>query len=130
MHKKSTAFDRKNTRDFGADIVRITALFMVLWLHFYLRNGFYYTEITDLSGFIAVMFRPILMCCVPLFMILTGYLKCSKKWDLRYYRSLFPILVSYLLISLIHLPYKIFFQDQHASIGDWILQILRFELAN
>ena len=130
MHKKSTAFDKKNTRDFGADIVRITALFMVLWLHFYLRNGFYYTEITDLSGFIAVMFRPILMCCVPLFMILTGYLKCSKKWDLRYYRSLFPILVSYLLISLIHLPYKIFFQDQHASIGEWILQILRFDLAN
>ena len=63
MHKKSTAFDKKNTRDFGADIVRITALFMVLWLHFYLRNGFYYTEITDLSGFIAVMFADSHVLC-------------------------------------------------------------------
>ncbi len=130
MFKQTTPINKNNTRDFGADVVRITALFMVLWLHFYLRNGFYYTEITDFSGFVAVMFRPILMCCVPLFMILTGYLKCGKKWDVHYYRSLLPILLSYLFISLIHLPYKIFFQDQHASLGEWILQILRFDLAN
>lgn len=122
--------ERREDRDFGADIVRITALIMVLWLHFYLRNGFYYSEITDAAGFAAVMFRPVLMCCVPLFMMLTGYLKCSKKWDYGYYRSLLPILLSYLIISLIHLPYKALFREQTASLGEWILMIFQFELAN
>ena len=116
-------------RDFGADVVRIAALFMVLGLHFFLRNGFYYTEIKDAFGFIALTLRSILLCCVPLFMMLTGYLKCDRKWDAGYYRSLLPILFSYLIISLIHLPYKIFIREQEAKAGEWVLRFFRFELA-
>ena len=123
-------YDGVRERDFGADVVRIAALVMLLWLHFYLRNGFYYREIEDGWGFAAVMFRPVFMCCVPLFMMLTGYLKCGRKWTPGYYRSLVPILVSYLLISLVHLVYKIAFLKEAHTAGEWLLQVFRFELAN
>ena len=129
MDKEISLVNRTNKRDFGADVVRITALFMVLWVHYYLRNGFYYREITDAAGLLALTSRSVMMCCVPLFMILTGYLKCTKKWDIRYYRSLLPILLSFLIISLIHLPYKIFFQNEHMKAGEWILSFFQFELA-
>ena len=117
-------------RDFGADMVRIGGLILLLWLHFYLRNGFYYQKINGFSGFAAVVFRPVFMCCVPLFMMLTGYLKCGKKWSKGYYRSLLPILISYALIALIHLFYKIFWLEQSMTAGEWILSFFRFEMAN
>ena len=34
-------------RDFGADVVRVLSCLLVLILHFFLRNGFYYREIVD-----------------------------------------------------------------------------------
>ena len=129
MYRERTDGNHRKERDFGADVVRITALFMVLGLHFYLRNGFYYREVRDVPGFITLMTRSALMCCVPLFMMLTGYLKCRRRWTAGYYRSILPILLSYVIISLIHLPYKIFIQEQQASAGEWMLSFLRFELA-
>ncbi|MBQ6551703.1 MAG: acyltransferase family protein [Lachnospiraceae bacterium] len=119
----------KRERDFGADVVRITALFLVLWVHYYLRNGFYYREVTDFGGFLTTSFRPVVMTCVPLFMMLTGYLKCGKSWNLKYYRSIVPVLLSYLIISAVHLPYRIFVQQESMTAGEWVLQFLHFELA-
>ncbi|MBQ5952157.1 MAG: acyltransferase family protein [Lachnospiraceae bacterium] len=117
-------------RDFGADAVRIAALFMVLWVHFFLRNGFYYSKVTDAGGFFTVMWRIVCMCCVPLFLMLTGYLKCGKPWDRNYYRSLLPVLCTYVLVSAIQLLYKTLILKEAASAGEWFLSLLRFELAN
>ena len=125
----SKGVDMNREREFGADCIRILALCLVYWVHFYLRNGFYSSEASDVWGFIAVMFRPVFMCCVPLFMVLTGYLKCGKEWSWKYYLSLLPILISYVLISAIHLPYKIFWQNEVLSVRGWIKEFLAFELA-
>ena len=88
-------------REFGADVVRILAVCLVFWLHFYLRNGFYYTPVDNLAGFIAVAFRPVFMCCIPLFLILTGYLKCGKPWKWSGYCSILPILTNYMLTCIL-----------------------------
>ena len=77
----------KTEREFGPDCIRISAFCLLLWLHFYLRNGFYHSAADGFWGFLAVMFRPVFMCCIPLFLMLTGYLKCGKSWTDRYYRS-------------------------------------------
>ncbi len=128
-HQKET--DRPATdRDFGADVVRIAALILLLWLHFYLRNGFYSAEARGFAGFAAVASRTVFMCCVPLFMILTGYLKCGRTWTASGYFSLVPILASWGIISLIHLPYRIFWRKESAGVIEWILRFFRFELAN
>ena len=99
---------------------------MLLVLHFFLRNGFYYKEIQDGWGFLAVMVRSIVYCCVPLFMVLTGYLKCGRTWTASHYRSIIPILISYGIISLIHLVYKITFLKVSMPPGEWVLQFFSF----
>ena len=127
------AADRQNTdapRDMGADCVRIAAFVLLLWLHFYLRNGFYFNTVENAGGFIAVMFQPVFLCCVPLFVMLTGYLRCGKGWTARGYRSLIPIICSYLIITLIHLAYKIWWVGDDLSAKEWLQEFLRFHVAN
>ena len=117
-------------RYFGLDIVRILAICLLLWLHFFLRNGFYHSEATGFGGFLAVSMRPVFMCCIPLFLMLTGYLKCKKEWTIRYYLSLAPIIVSFFLISAIHLIYKLIRVDEVKSAGEWLWDFLNFHLAD
>ena len=117
-------------RDFGADLVRIAAGLLVLTVHFFLRNGFYYSEAGDLWGILACAVRIFSYSCVPLFMVLTGYLKCRKAWTPSYYLSLIPILISYTVISLIHLIYKICYEGVRMTVFEWIEEFLSFQLAN
>ena len=128
--EKRNGTDTWNKRDFGADVVRIAAMVLLLWVHFYLRNGFYSAKAEGISGFLAVSFRPVFLCCVPLFLILTGYLKCKKKWTVGYYRSLLPILTSWILISGIHFLYKRFRLGESADVVTWLTEFLQFRLAN
>lgn len=121
---------KRRPREFGLDCVRILAVCLLFWLHFYLRNGFYYTEVTDFYGFVAVSFRTVFMCCIPLFLMLTGYLHCGKKWTASGYRSILPILVSYTLVSLIHLVYKINVMHVEKTAGEWLLEFLAFKMAD
>ena len=123
--------EKPNTgREFGADLVRIAAGLLVLTVHFFLRNGFYYSEAGDLWGILACAVRIFAYSCVPLFMMLTGYLKCTKPWTKRYYLSLLPILTSYTLISLIHLLYKVLYEGVRMPVWQWIEEFLSFQLAN
>lgn len=119
-----------DNREFGADLVRIAGMCLLLWLHFFLRNGFYYTPVTDFGSFLAVMFRPIFMVCVPLFAMLTGYLKCGKEWGRSYYKPLLSIIITWIFISGIHLLYKIFIQHVEKSAGDWLVSFFGFQLAD
>ena len=117
-------------RQFGPDLLRVFAVCLLFWLHFYLRNGFYNVEAKDLNDHMAIAFRPIFMCCVPLFATLTGYLKIHKVYEKGYYDSLVPILVSFTLISLIHLVYKTFLLKEAFVLSDRILEFFNFTLAN
>ena len=62
--------------------------------------------------------------------MLTGYLKCKKEWTIRYYLSLAPIIVSFFLISAIHLIYKLIRVDEVKSAGEWLWDFLNFHLAD
>ena len=126
----ATAPVKRRERDFGLDCVRILAVCILFWLHFYLRNGFYYSEVTDFFGFVAVSFRSVFMCCIPLFLMLTGYLHCGKEWTASGYRSILPILVSYTLVSLIHLAYKIGLMNVDKTAGEWVLEFISFKMAD
>ncbi len=65
-------------RNPALDIIRIVAAFTVLSVHFFLHNGFYYETVQGTSMYIMTLMRTLFSVCVPLFMILTGYLMCNK----------------------------------------------------
>jgi len=82
-------------RYFGPDLVRTVACLFVLGVHFYLYTGFYDRPYQGTAMMISVPIRMALMTCVPLFMMLSGYLCVGKKWSAAYYRGFIPLLLSY-----------------------------------
>ena len=92
----------------GIDLVKILACFLVVSVHFFLYSGFYSEPITTEFGQVAIYFRWIAYCCVPLFMITTGYLMKNKTLSKGYYLGLLRVCILYLIISVI-----CFFFDMH-----------------
>jgi len=88
-------------RYFGPDLVRAVACVFVLGVHFYLYTGFYDRPYQGAAMMISVPIRMALMTCVPLFMMLTGYLCVHKKWSGAYYKGFIPILLSYGLCGIL-----------------------------
>ena len=79
--------------------------------------------------FLATYVRMFLMICVPLFIILTGYLMCHKTLDRKYYSKAAKTLVLYLLASIVCLLFKIVFQHNSFSVGEAIEKIFDFSAA-
>ena len=82
-------------RDPAMDILRCIACFGVLSVHFFLHNGFYQTTINNRRMYLMVYMRSFFMYCVPLFILLTGYLMCHKKPERAYYGKLGKTLYTY-----------------------------------
>ncbi|MBQ9507254.1 MAG: acyltransferase [Clostridia bacterium] len=90
---------KKNQRLFGPDAARCVACWCVLSVHFFLNNGFYSETVEGPRMLIMVLMRSSFMMCVPLFMILTGYLMRNKKLEKRYYTKGIKTVAVYVLAS-------------------------------
>lgn len=87
-------------RNPALDVARIVAFFTVVCVHFFLNTDFYGITVAGKSMLVNVMMRNAFMVCVPLFMLLSGYLNCRKELSTRYYWGLLRILVSFFLCGL------------------------------
>ncbi|HOO28662.1 MAG TPA: acyltransferase family protein, partial [Lachnospiraceae bacterium] len=91
----------KKIRQEGPDIVRTIAAVFVVAVHFYLNCGYYSEPLDNPILFIMTVARWLFLICVPLFMILTGYFKSEKTLSKSHYMGIVPIMVSYVVISII-----------------------------
>lgn len=66
-------------RDPALDIIRICAFLFVVSVHFFLKCGYYDVCVSGRAMYLATFLRQFLMICVPLFMMLTGYLTGDRK---------------------------------------------------
>ncbi|MBR6106620.1 MAG: acyltransferase family protein [Oscillospiraceae bacterium] len=88
-------------RFIGIDIVKILACMLVVCVHFFLYSGFYSEPITKDFGQGAIFCRWAAYCCVPLFMITTGYLMKNKTLSKKYYLGILRVLIVYVICSII-----------------------------
>lgn len=102
--KKSIDLSRRNS---ALDITRIVALFSVISVHFFLNNGFYSEPMFGKRMLVMTVMRSAFMICVPLFIMLTGYLMSRKTLSRGYYHGIVKTLGIYLLASLACAIYKI-----------------------
>ena len=65
-------------RVLGLDLVRFLAILFVPFVHFFLNNNFYNTNINGKGFFVSIFLIVIFYVGVPLFLMLTGYLKRKK----------------------------------------------------
>lgn len=113
-------------RESGIDLIRCMGLLFVVGVHSFLKNGFYYEPQTGGVMWAANSFRWMFYCCNGIFMILTGYLKSTRPLSRDYYRSLIPILVSYLLTCVISFPIRHFLLGEQLTFGQWLNKLVTF----
>lgn len=119
-----------NKRETGLDIVRTVAMAFVISVHFFLNNGFYGREMQGPSMLAAGCFRWLFFTCVPLFLLITGYLRGDDRPSKRYYCGIFRVVISWFLISLISIGFQIWRYGTEKSVVQWIGDILDYKAAN
>ena len=113
-------------RSAAADILRCLAFFFVVSVHFLLHNGFYSQTVEGKRMFVMVMMRALFIICVPLFIMLSGYLLRKKTLSRQYYTRIGKILLTYVLCSLVCMAYSMIFLHKPLTIGDIFLKLLNF----
>lgn len=115
-------------RNINLDIIRIIAFLSVISVHFFLHSGFYQDIINGPKDFILVTFRELFMICVPLFIILTGYLNNKKELSKDYYKSLMPKLLIYVLCAILQVLVMKYYEHKNINIFGAITTITNFKI--
>lgn len=87
----------------GIDILKIIASFFVILLHTQVRSiDFNALKVEPTSKFIMTLFvRYTVMSSIGIFLMITGYFQYKKKFTKSHYIKLIPIILTYLIISVI-----------------------------
>lgn len=112
------------------DIIRIAAAFSVLSVHFFLHNGFYYETVQGIPMYIMSLMRTLFSVCVPLFIILTGYLMCNKTLSKKYYKGISKTLIIFVIATLACMLFKTFHDGEEFSLTKFLFNTLDFTGAN
>lgn len=113
-------------RNINLDLIRTFAVFSVIAVHFFLNSGFYDVEIYGRKMIIMSTIRNFFMICVPLFLLLTGYLMGDKKPTKKYFLNISKVLYVYVFASIFCIAYNSVFLGYNFSIKNTIGTILNF----
>lgn len=116
MEEKRLPDNGKRQRDLNLDFIRALAAFLVIAVHFMMMTEFYYQPMEGLPMLLLGCLRMAFMNCVPLFLLLSGYLCCEKKLTKGYYWGVARVIVAYLLCSGVSLFYRWKFMGEEMSL--------------
>jgi surface polysaccharide O-acyltransferase-like enzyme len=111
------------------DLIRSVAVLSVIAVHFCLNNQYYNRIIEGKVMLFMTYLRTGFMICVPLFMMLTGYLLNQKKLELSFYKKAWKILFVYITASVLCVLYQILFMDVVYPAKDMLFAFLGFSAA-
>lgn len=116
-------------RNVGADVIRSLAFFLVVCVHFFLNNGFYQNTVLGERMLVMTLMRSFFIICVPLFMMLSGFLMRQKALSKGYYKKLSKTLLTYVLAGVFCLLYAVLFQEKTYTLGAVVRSFFAFEAA-
>lgn len=128
----NTSASVKTERDIGLDITRILAFLCVVSVHFLLGSRFYDNQLTGEKMYVMTLIRTLSMVCVPLFLLLTGYLTCGRDVELTprgylsYAVKLRRVLLTYLFSALFVQLYCKMMVDGTITFGTALKNVLGF----
>lgn len=117
-------------RNPAMDVVRIVATFCVVSVHFFLNTDLYEMVVSGWKMYLMCFMREAFMVCVPLFIVLTGYLMCRKQLSRRYYAGITRTLCIYALAGIACQLYLHFYRDASLTPGLLVRRLLRFTAAS
>ncbi len=121
---------KQNSRNPACDIIRIFAFLSVISVHFFMNTGFYEIPIGGTRLYFMTVVRCFFMVCVPLFLVLTGFLMCNKKLEKGYYGKITKTLFVYLCASILCIIFKKYYLHQEWGIIDAVEGTLGFSGAS
>lgn len=92
---------KNNDRNYGVDLVRILAVILVLIVHFFLNTKYYDTPIVGSSMIVQSVIKNFALICVPLFILITGFLNNKLEYNKSFFKSLLNILIVWFFYSII-----------------------------
>jgi len=110
-------------RNVNMDLVRIVAVFSVVSIHFFLNSDFYSIEIGSRLSYLAISMRTLFAICVPMFIMLTGYLMINKILSKNYYKGIAKTFITYVLISISVWVFRNVYLEDDLSFWELIRQI-------
>ena len=113
-------------RNINLDVIRCLAIFCVVAVHFFLNSGFYETPIAGKRMFIMMFMRTCFMVCIPLFLMLSGFLQNKKTLSKGYYFGFVRIYATYLMASILCILFKHYYLDIPYTVKSAIKGILGF----
>lgn len=113
-------------RVLGLDIIRVIALMFVFITHAIAYRGVMNSQPRSFSWTIYMIIRFLAMAGVPLFLLLTGYLNSKKEISKKYYKGIIPLLISYIVISILEIVAMSIYNKTPIDIKLSIIQILNF----
>jgi len=117
------------TRSFAPDLIRAVAAIFVLGTHSFMYNGFYDAVFQGAGMTLAVFVRMAMITCVPLFIMLTGYLCLNKKFSAKYYLGIVNTLVLYVIASFGCVLYRVTLGGETISFLGTLRRILEYSAA-
>ncbi len=129
--KKQTALAPvmpKPERNVNMDVLRIFAFAFVPSVHFFLRNGFYSQTVDNPRMVIMIFMRNLFLLCIPLFMLLTGYLQANKKFEpsKKYYKKILKFIVPYFIIITFDFIFCLTVLENEYTVRDYIEEYTSF----
>lgn len=116
----------KRERIAGIDIVKTLAAVFVVCIHQIGQTHIMALSLVGAAPFALVMFRYLVMACVPLFLMATGYLQLNKEPTKKFYLGLLPIAASYLFSSIFAVWVNVRMAGEQFHLGWSIIHILNF----
>lgn len=120
--------DVRKERMPGVDVIHLVAICFVIMVHALFPAGYYEYTMDSVSMFGLTYLRSFLICCVPLFMTLTGYLNLHKDFEKKYYKKLIYILITYVIVCILYELRRVFAGNQ-VKLQDVINEIFLFQHA-
>lgn len=113
-------------RNINLDLIRCVAVLFVVSVHFCLNSGFYNIPCAGMRMLIVCILRTAFITCVPLFLMLTGYLMNKKELKLSYYKGIKKTYILYIIICIFCLAFRVLVQHEKLMIRQMILSIFDF----
>lgn len=89
-------------RKLNIDLLKCIAIVFVVGVHFFLHTNYYGQSFTFKRIFLSSFIWMILMTCVPLFIMTTGYLMKDKTYSEDYFIKLLPVIGIYALTAAVY----------------------------
>ena len=113
----------------GIDIIKFLAMFFVILVHSTTFYGYLYDDSISIIYIFSSFGRFLSYSCVPLFLIITGYLNSKKQLSFSHYKKIFVYLLEYILCCLVVWVFRGLIAGENFSFWQGIIKIFNFSMS-